>query len=125
MKRRAFIAVAGVAPALAASALVRAQTARPFRIGVLSTINPRSSQFWVAFEDRLRELGHADGGTVIIDFVGLEGRVDRLGDAMNERRRRDQLLHRARDGNPDGGSIQVALLVHRAHALLGNRQSRP
>jgi hypothetical protein len=32
---------------------------RVFRIGIVSTINPRSAPQFVAFEDRLRELGFA------------------------------------------------------------------
>jgi hypothetical protein len=46
---------------------------RPTRLGWLSGTNPRSASFFVAFERRLKELGHVDGKNLIVDFVSAEG----------------------------------------------------
>jgi putative ABC transport system substrate-binding protein len=67
MDRRAFLA--GAAALLAAPLATEAQEARKARIGILSVgANPRSSSFYAAFEQRLRELGYIEGQTLIIDF---------------------------------------------------------
>jgi putative ABC transport system substrate-binding protein len=55
-----------------------AQEAKLYRIGLLSSANPRSAAFFQAFEQRLRELGYIDGQNVAIEFRNAEGRLDRL-----------------------------------------------
>lgn len=52
---------------MAATAGAQPTTKTP-RIGVLSPVNPRTEPQFVAFEQRLRELGWTDGGSVTIDF---------------------------------------------------------
>jgi putative ABC transport system substrate-binding protein len=66
--RRAFLTtLAG--SLLAAPLAAEAQEVRKARVGVLSVgANPRSASFYAAFEQRLRELGHIEGQTLIIDF---------------------------------------------------------
>jgi putative ABC transport system substrate-binding protein len=48
-----------------------------WRVGVL-TSSPRSAPFVQALEQRLRELGYAEGRNLAIDFRAYEGRLDRL-----------------------------------------------
>jgi|SRR5712664_4192121 hypothetical protein len=42
----------------------------PARIATMASVNPRSAPFFQAFEQRLRELGWADGQNIAIDFRG-------------------------------------------------------
>jgi len=49
-----------------------------YRMGVLATANPRSTVFYRAFEERLRELGYAEGGNIAFEYRDAEGRVERL-----------------------------------------------
>ena len=66
MDRRAFLSTLAI---LAGPLAAEAQQAGKPRVGVLSVgANPRSASFYAAFEQRLRELGHVDGHTLIIDF---------------------------------------------------------
>ena len=92
MDRRAFI-VGGVA-AVAAPLAAEAQQAGKARIGILSVgANPRSASFYAAFEKRLRELGHIEGQTLIIDFRAPSRGEDlpQVADAL-VRERPDMLL---------------------------------
>src|SRR5712675_1364388 len=72
--------VSGVGTTLLASSVpARAQTTkRPFRIGILTTANPRSASFYQAFEQRLRELGYVEGDNTVIDFRTADGNVEKL-----------------------------------------------
>jgi putative ABC transport system substrate-binding protein len=63
---------------LAAPFAATAQEAKVYRIGYLSSANPRSSAFFQAFEQRLRELGYIEGRNLAIEFRNAEGRLDRL-----------------------------------------------
>lgn len=56
----------------------RAQARKIVRIGVLSTVNPRSAPFLVTLEQRLRELGYVEGQNLAIEFRNAEGRLERL-----------------------------------------------
>jgi putative ABC transport system substrate-binding protein len=68
MDRRRFL-LTSLAGAVAAAVAAEAQQPGKARVGVLSVgANPRSASFYAAFEQRLRELGHIEGQTVIIDF---------------------------------------------------------
>jgi putative ABC transport system substrate-binding protein len=69
MERRAFLAATG-AVLLAVPRAAKAQPAgKMWRIGVLGAgVNPRSASFYVAFEQRLRELGYVEGQNITIDF---------------------------------------------------------
>ena len=61
LKRRDFITLLGDA-AMAWPLGVRAQQPRMLRIGTVSAINPRTEFFWVAFDQRMRELGQIRAG---------------------------------------------------------------
>ena len=79
MKRRAFITLLGGAAAwpLAAQAQRPGKSAR---LGYLSTGNPRSTAFFRAFEERLRDLGYIEGQNIVVEYREAEGNVDRLPD---------------------------------------------
>jgi putative ABC transport system substrate-binding protein len=67
MKRRDFIMlVSGAVAGLPFAA--RAQQPAMTRIGIV-TIQPRTSPIYVAFDQRLRELGYAEGQNLRLDFV--------------------------------------------------------
>ena len=55
-----------------------AQEAKVYRIGYLSSVNPRSTAFFQAFEQRLRELGYIEGQNLAIEYRNAEGQLDRL-----------------------------------------------
>src|SRR5215470_6018756 len=97
----AIIAVLGVLtlPALSAGA---AEPPKMFRIGIVSLAAPRTAPHWVAFEQRLRELGFVEGQNLAIDFLFLQGKAERLSAAMAElvRRKVDVIL-------PPGTEIAV------------------
>ena len=63
---------------LAAPLAATAQDAKVYRIGYLSSANPRSAAFFQAFEQRLRELGYIGGQNLAIEYRNAEGRLDRL-----------------------------------------------
>ena len=94
MRRRFVIAVLvgiALAPLLSTGA---AEPARTFHVGMINLNSPRSAPFNVAFEQRLRELGYVEGQNLAIDFLGLDGHLDRLPEAMEElvRRKVDVIL---------------------------------
>jgi putative ABC transport system substrate-binding protein len=77
MNRRKFIGtVAG--GLLAAPIAVEGQQAKVYRVGILSTGNPRSAAIYQAFELRLREAGYVEGQNLAIEFRYAEGRTDRF-----------------------------------------------
>src|SRR5437868_4421171 len=59
-----------------------------FRVGIVALANLRSAPFFVAFEERLRELGYVEGKTVAVDFLSADGKIERLPAAMAELVRR-------------------------------------
>ena len=63
---------------LAAPLAATAQEAKVYRIGYLSSANPRSTTFFQAFEQRLRELGYIEGQNLAIEYRNAEGQLDRL-----------------------------------------------
>jgi putative ABC transport system substrate-binding protein len=48
------------------------------KLGILSTVNPRTTTFNEAMIRRLRELGHVEGQNLVIEFRNAEGDVTRL-----------------------------------------------
>jgi putative tryptophan/tyrosine transport system substrate-binding protein len=58
--------------------------AKVFRIGAVSAGAPRSSPHWVAFAQRLGELGYVEGRNVSIEFRSAEGRPERFSGLMSE-----------------------------------------
>ena len=80
MRRREFLNVLGGA-LIAGPVVVRAQQLkRPLRIGIVSAVNPRTSSFWRAFDERMRELGYVEGENLSFDFVNLNYQLMRYDD---------------------------------------------
>jgi len=76
--RRRFL-LTSLAGVLAAPPAAGAQPAgRVIKIGILSTVNPRTATFFEAMVQRLRELGHFEGQNLVIEFRNAEGDVTRL-----------------------------------------------
>ncbi len=55
-----------------------AQTGKMVRIGVLSTVNPRSAPHVVALDQRLRELGYVEGQNLALEFRNAQGEPEQL-----------------------------------------------
>ena len=53
------------------------QSGRTYRIGILSS-GRRTEPYYVAFDQRLRELGFAEGRNLVIEYRTSGGRVERL-----------------------------------------------
>jgi hypothetical protein len=69
MRRREFIQFLGGAAAWPL-AVAAQQLPKTLRIGAVS-INPRTAKFWVAFEQRMTELGDLTGYNFALEFMSL------------------------------------------------------
>jgi putative ABC transport system substrate-binding protein len=74
--RRRFLMALGGALAWPRFALAQ-QAERTYRVGWLS-LQPRTEPYNMAFEQRLRELGFAEGRNLVIEFRTAQGRIERL-----------------------------------------------
>jgi putative tryptophan/tyrosine transport system substrate-binding protein len=84
MDRRRFL-VASLAGAIGAPLIAGAQqAARVFRIGAVSAGAPRSSPHWVAFGQRLTELGYVEGKNLVTEFRNADGHQERLPELMKD-----------------------------------------
>jgi len=82
MRRRRLL-LTSLAGALAAPLAAGAQQpSRVFRIGAVSAGAPRSSPHWVAFAQRLGEMGYVEGRNVAIEFRSAEGKPERFSELM-------------------------------------------
>jgi putative tryptophan/tyrosine transport system substrate-binding protein len=70
MRRREFIVLVGGAAAVWPLAARAQQAAGTLRLGTVS-VNPRSSPFYAAFEQRLAELGYQQGKNFAFEFVQI------------------------------------------------------
>ena len=68
MKRREFITLFGGAAAAWPFAARAQQAVKMLRVGALSA-QPRAAPIWLAFEQRMAELGHKQGTNFIFEFV--------------------------------------------------------
>src|SRR5262245_30779193 len=89
MKRREFITLLGGAAASWPLAARAQRSGKIARLGYLSTGNPRSTAFFRAFEERLRDLGYIEGQNIVVEYREAEGNVDRLPDLAADLVRRD------------------------------------
>jgi putative ABC transport system substrate-binding protein len=86
MRRREFIKLLGGAAA-AWPRVARAQSAGMLRVGI-ATIQPRTAPIYVAFDQRLRELGYVEGQNLIVDFLNPEDQAEGIAGAIKELVRR-------------------------------------
>lgn len=54
------------------------QSGRTYRIGILDSSGRRAAPYWLAFDQRLRELGFTEGRNLVIESRTSMGRIDRL-----------------------------------------------
>ena len=81
MRRRDFIKVVAGS---AATWPVAGRAQQPItRIGI-TTIQPRTSPIYAAFDQRLRELGYIEGQNLVVDFVNPEEHVNGVEGAIKE-----------------------------------------
>jgi hypothetical protein len=68
---------------------------KPLRLGLVHPVSPKGvPPLYVAFVDRLRELGYVEGDTLIVEYINLEGHLERYDEAMRELvRRRADLIY--------------------------------
>jgi len=105
MRRREFISLIGGAAVCVTGAMQRAhaQTApKPLRIGFVHPVSPKDvPPNYVEFIGRLRELGYVEGDTLAIEYINLEGHLDRYDEAMRElvRRRVDLIFALGQEAN--------------------------
>ena len=79
MNRRQFITLLGGAAAWPLTA--RAQQSAKTRVGITS-IQPRTSPIYAAFDQRLRELGYIEGQNLIVDFLNPENQAEGIAGAL-------------------------------------------
>src|SRR6516165_5943688 len=88
LKRREFIALLG-SGIIAWPFAGWAQTQpRMLRVGIVSSANVRNGPPFVAFDQHLSELGYLEGQNLAVEFIGLEGHIERMDEAMHELVRR-------------------------------------
>jgi putative ABC transport system substrate-binding protein len=88
MQRRQFITLLGVASA-AWPLHGRAQAPSALlRVGIVSVATPRNATPYVQLDQRLRELGYVERQNFALEFISLNGQLDRYGEAMKELVRR-------------------------------------
>jgi ABC-type uncharacterized transport system substrate-binding protein len=84
MIRRLFPLVLGIGLLATPLAADAQQQEKVYRIGAVSAGAPRSSPHWVAFAQRLRELGYVEGRNLSIEFRSAEGKPERFPELMSE-----------------------------------------
>jgi len=95
MRRRDFLGVLGGA-ALAYPRVARAQAAVPkLRLGFVHPVSPKNvPPNYAAFVQRLGELGYVEGDSLAVEYINLEGHLEKYDEAMRELvRRRVDLIY--------------------------------
>jgi putative ABC transport system substrate-binding protein len=96
MRRRDFLGVlGGTALAYPRLAYAQASVPKPLRLGFVHPVSAKDvPPLYSAFIGRLRELGYVEGDTLAIEYINLEGHLERYDDAMRELvRRRVDLIY--------------------------------
>lgn len=89
MSRRDFLtSLAVIGSSIAFARMSNAQAPRKLvRVGI-ATVQPRTGPLWTAFEERLKQLGYAEGENIALEFIDLNGSISDASSAMKE------LVHR-------------------------------
>jgi putative ABC transport system substrate-binding protein len=87
MRRREFIVLLSRAAVVWSLAAWAQQPRKNWRIGI-TTIQPRTSPPYVAFDQRLRELGYVEGKNLTVDFLNPDNYAKGVSGAMTELVRR-------------------------------------
>jgi putative ABC transport system substrate-binding protein len=88
LRRRDFIRLLGGVAAWPLAEGAQQPSNKPLHVGT-AQVGPRGRPQMVAFEQRLRELGYVEGKNLSLEFINVEGQLDRYGDAMKELVRRN------------------------------------
>jgi putative ABC transport system substrate-binding protein len=83
MQRRQFLTMLGGAAVPSLPRRVAAQPPAMLRVGT-GTPQPRARSFLQGFDLRMRELGYVEGRNYAMDYIDLQGQLDRYGDAMRQ-----------------------------------------
>jgi putative ABC transport system substrate-binding protein len=86
LKRREFVTLLGGA-AMAWPLAAHAQQSAKTRVGITS-IQPRTSPIYAAFDQRLREPGYIEAQNLIVDFLNPEDQAEGIAGAIKELVRR-------------------------------------
>jgi len=78
MDRRRFLLTSLAGAFIAPLGVPAQQAGRATKIGILSTVNPRTASFFEAMVERLRELGYVEGQNLVVEFRNAEGDITRL-----------------------------------------------
>lgn len=76
--RRAFIGTMAGGPLVVPLAAEAQQAGRVFRIGILANYRFGEPDLWAVFIQGLRDLGHAEGQNITIEWRVSEGKYERL-----------------------------------------------
>jgi putative ABC transport system substrate-binding protein len=98
LHRREFITLLGGAAAAWPLATHAQQRPKLLRLGTVQSV-PRNRPTWLAFEQRLRELGYVEGENLLIDYSIVRNEVELYDAAMQElvRRKVDIILASGND----------------------------
>jgi putative tryptophan/tyrosine transport system substrate-binding protein len=105
MRRREFISILGGTAAtwpLAARGQQPSSSAATLRFGFVHPVSPKGiPPSYVEFIKRLEELGYVEGDTLTVEYINLEGHLDRYVEAMRElvRRRVDLIFALGQEDN--------------------------
>jgi hypothetical protein len=85
MRRRDFLTgLAFIGSGITPARLSSAQAPRKMmRVGI-ATIQPRTGPSWTAFDQRLKELGYAEGENLAVELIDLNGPINNESEAMKE-----------------------------------------
>ena len=86
MRRRTFLGLlGGTAMALPHRAYAQPAGRKPLRIGFVHPVSPKGvPPLYSAFVARLGELGYVEGDTLTIEYINLEGHLERYDKSMRE-----------------------------------------
>jgi putative ABC transport system substrate-binding protein len=102
-RRNLILGLAATACVMGAARPAYAQAApKPLRLGFVHPVSPKDvPPQYVAFVGRLRELGYVEGDTLAIEYINLEGHLERFDEAMRElvRRRVDLIFALGQEQN--------------------------
>jgi putative tryptophan/tyrosine transport system substrate-binding protein len=84
--RRNFITGLGAATAWPLAAHAQLQP-KMLRVGMV-WIGPRTLPYWVAFDQRMHELGYVEGENLTVEFLDLNGHIEGFDEGMKELVRR-------------------------------------
>jgi putative ABC transport system substrate-binding protein len=99
-KRRKLVMALGAGALTAPFGAFAQQQGKVWRIGFLSPFQSDKDQRFDVFKQQLRDLGHVEGKTIVIDYLSTEGNSDRMPALSAELVRRSVDVIMAAGGTP-------------------------